>query len=101
MTPYADDFAASVSAAYSGQVTVPLGRGIPTTVRELVDALNRLAPDAEVFIDIDPAVIHDAVTNGDTSDLASATRSMYPVAVRVDTDGDAIIHVTDSERGNQ
>lgn len=70
-----------------------LGRGIPTTVHELIEALDGLTEnyrDGEVFVRLD--LESPSLTGG---------YHLYPVTIALDHEGDVILTVTDGERGNR
>jgi hypothetical protein len=91
---YAEEFARTVENFHQEKAE-PLGFGLPTLTIDLISALSN-EPGGEVFIEIDRNVILAIQNERDAQDQLLSY--MYPIAVRYDSDGDVIIHVTSGDK---
>lgn len=91
---YAESLALSQSGLEHEGTITPLGRGIPTTLSELVRYVEQMptADEAEVFIEIDRAALGDL-----DGDPTAFLPYLYPVTARV-SGGDLVVTVTTADR---
>jgi hypothetical protein len=92
--PYPEELADTLTDFHDGATVISVKQGLVT---ELLEAIMRLeVGGTEVYVEIDRASLHEILDG--TKGAHHLLPYFIPTAVRLDEQGDIIIHITDAER---